>query len=60
MCNKLVFVVERKSGKMPDVTWVKVFEREIDITLCYQSVSDLIESLHCLYQGDNFRVVVYA
>lgn len=31
MINRLIFKVERKSGKMPDITWSVVFERELEI-----------------------------
>ena len=58
--TKITFVVERRTGKMPDVVWIKCFERELDLDSCRASVTDLLVALHDLFQGENFRVVVYA
>jgi hypothetical protein len=58
--NKLTFVVERKSGTIPDIKWSKVFERELDLDTCRSSITDLLVALHDLFQGDCFRVIVYA
>ena len=57
--TKFTFIVERRTGKMPDVVWNKVFEREVDITHCTSPLFDIIECLHLLFQGEQFRVVVY-
>lgn len=68
------FRVEQKTGKMPDVAWKIVFEREIDLTSreetrlssCLSNsvyglctcTDDVLNSLRFLYPGEQYRIIL--
>lgn len=57
--KRKIFRVEQKTGKMPEIAWKTVFEREIDCEKSeYYSESSVLASLRYLYQGDQYRVLL--
>lgn len=70
--KRKIFRVEQKTGKIPDVAWKVVFEREIDLISgsvsdnsdsspklgLYVSTESIFSSLRYLYPGEQYRIIL--
>lgn len=56
--KRQIFRVEQKTGKMPEIAWKVVFEREIELEEVYLRTDSILQSLRYLFEGENYRVIV--
>lgn len=69
--KRKIFRVEQKTGKLPDVAWKVVFEREIDLITgsvidnsdssklgIYASTESVLSSLRYLFPGEQYRIIL--
>lgn len=72
--KRKIFRVEQKTGKLPDVVWKVVFEREIDLTSRDEvrlssslgnsvyglctCTDDVLNSLRFLFSGEQYRIIL--